>query len=59
MRQASILLRLGPFHKMFDVFAQAVAKGVMSVMVSDGLNLSIGKGLDFNALDAFLLDRCP
>jgi len=35
-----------------------LAKGVMSVMVSDGLNED-WKSLDFNALDAFLLDRCP
>ena len=27
------IVAFGPFHKMFDVFAQAVAKGVMSVMV--------------------------
>ena len=35
-----------------------LAKGVMSVMVFRRPELSIGKGLDFNALDAFLLDRC-
>ena len=53
------IVAFGPFHKMFDVFAQAVGKGVN---VGHGFirpELSIGKGVDFNALDVFLLDCYP